>query len=98
MFASTPCTALKNGHRLELRYKGWARVVEVHTVGVLKDGNQAMNVYQVRGGSNSGERAGWKMLLFDKTFTVHELNEASEAPRTGYKRNAGQFQSISCQI
>src|SRR5271163_5015170 len=98
MLASTACRALGNRKRLELRYDGWSRVVEVHTVGVLKDGNQAMNIYQVRGGSNSGERAGWKMLLFDKTFTVHELDEASDAPRTGYKRNVSQFKSIACQV
>lgn len=98
MLASQACRALRDRRRLELRYKGWSRVVEVHTVGVLKDGHHAVNAYQVRGGSNSGESVGWKMFLLNKTFTIHELDEASNAPRTGYKRNANQFKSIICQI
>lgn len=57
-----------------------------------------MSVYQVRGGSNSNERVGWKTMLIDKSFTAHVIDEKSEAPRAGYKRNASTFQHIACQV
>jgi YD repeat-containing protein len=98
MWSSVASEALRAGKRLELRYDGWARVVEVHTVGILTSGNAGMSVYQVRGGSNSDERVGWKLMLFDKSFTAHMIDEESEAPRAGYKRGARPFQHIVCQL
>ena len=80
----TACAAIDQGVCLELHYDGFTRVVEVHCVGTTTAGNPAMRVYQVRGGSSSGERTGWKLLTFDKTFQVNLLNEPSEAPRDGY--------------
>jgi hypothetical protein len=98
MIASVACDALRSGKRLELRYDGWSRVVEVHTVGTFTSGKPGMSVYQVRGGSNSNESIGWKNMLFDETFAAHMINEKSEAPRDGYKRNASTFNHITCQI
>ena len=58
MWADAACRALHNGKRLELRYDGFTRVVEVHTVGALKSGAGKMSVFQVRGGSQSTSRSG----------------------------------------
>ncbi|MGO8044953.1 hypothetical protein ACC713_18790 [Rhizobium johnstonii] len=82
----TPCDALVKGLCLELRYDGFSRVIEVHAVGTTQDGNSIMRVWQVRGGSNGGERQGWKLMRLDEAFSTHVINEKSEAPRTGYKR------------
>lgn len=98
MWASVACDALRQGKCLELRYDGWSRVVEVHTVGTLTSGNPGMSVYQVRGGSNSNERVGWKTMRLDEAFSAHVIDEKSEAPRRGYKRNASGFQHIQCQV
>jgi hypothetical protein len=97
-FETVAYAALQAGLRLELCYDGYSRVVEVHTIGILKDGNKAMSVYQVRGGSNSGEPEGWKVFLFDRTLTARQIDEESEAPRTGYVRNASQFRVVLCQV
>lgn len=81
----TACAAIDQGVCLELQYDGFSRVVEVHCVGTTTAGNPGMRVYQIRGGSGSGEPVGWKMLTFDKTFQVGLLDELSAAPRQGYK-------------
>ncbi|SFM61105.1 hypothetical protein [Methylobacterium pseudosasicola] len=98
MWAANACTALRNGKCLELRYDGFSRVVEVHTVGISTAGHQIMSVWQVRGGSNSGERQGWKLMRLDEALGAVEIDEKSQAPRSGYKRNPKPFRSVICQI
>ena len=83
MYVQQACEALRSGKRLEIRYDGYARVVEVHAVGYSVEGNALMRVWQVRGGSVSGERAGWKLLLLDETRGVSLMEESSDAPRSG---------------
>ena len=92
------CAALRGGKRLELRYDGFSRVVEVHTVGETTAGNLAMSVWQVRGGSNTNERVGWKLMRLDEAFSATVTDEKSEAPRTGYQRGAKPFRRIICQL
>lgn len=98
MYAQTACDALGKGLRLELRYDGFSRIVEVHAVGTTSDGNGIMSVWQVRGGSESGERQGWKNMRLDETFSAHVIDEKSEAPRHGYKRGNKAIAFIKCQI
>lgn len=98
MFADIAHEALRLGKRLELRYHGFSRVVEVHAIGISTAGNAIMSVYQVRGGSLSGERVGWKNMLFDESFTAHIIEEESAAPRPGYRRDAQIFRSVTCQL
>lgn len=98
MWAGIACEALRNGKRLELRYDGFTRVVEVHTVGETTAGNDAMSVWQVRGGSNSNERVGWKLMRLDEAFAAAQIDEQSEAPRAGYVRDAKPFRRIVCQL
>lgn len=98
MWSATACEALRNGKRLELRYDGFTRVVEVHAVGTTKDGKQVMRVWQVSGGSNSGEREGWKLLRLDEAFAASVTGEKSEAPRRGYVRGDKAMTFISCQV
>lgn len=98
MYAATACDALNRGLCLELRYDGFSRVVEVHAVGTTKDGNDIMRVWQVRGGSNSGERQGWKLMRLDEALSAHVIDEKSKAPRTGYNRSDKHIAWLRCQI
>lgn len=99
MQTNTPCAALAASKCLELRYDGYSRVVEVHAVGRTKEGNWVMRVWQVRGGSVSNERVGWKLMRLDEILSTHILNEKSMAPRPQYKRgDPAMRHGIQCQI
>ena len=98
MWMDTACAALQQGRRLELRYDGYTRIVEVHAVGVSSARHAAMRVWQVRGGSVSGERSGWKLMRLDEALSAHIIDEPSEAPRSGYKRGDKDLVRIHCQI
>jgi hypothetical protein len=57
-----------------------------------------MRVWQVRGGSVSGEPAGWKLLRLDETIGVTITSEASAAPRQGYRSGDRDMARIVCQL
>lgn len=98
MSVQTALSAMNSGKCLELAYDGFNRLVEVHAVGHSTAGNDCMRVYQVEGGSVSGERQGWKMMVFDKAFTARVSNVASEAPRSGYAPNDKGMTTIYGQL
>lgn len=90
--------ALQSARCLQLVYDGYHRLVEVHAVGRSTAGNDCMRVYQVEGGSVSGERQGWKMMTFDKTFTTKVSDVPSHAPRQGYASNDRGMETIYGQV
>lgn len=98
MWWHVACEALQQGCCLELQYDGYSRIVEVHAVGTTRDGNPIMRCWQVRGGSVSGERAGWKLFRLDEARGGLIYKERSQAPRTGYKRGDPAIAFIRCQI
>lgn len=98
MWMETAREALTQGRCLEVRYDGFARVVEVHACGYTAKGDAVMRVWQVRGGSASGERTGWKLLRLDEARAVGVLGEPSEAPRPAYKRGDPSMTRIVAQV
>lgn len=70
---------------LELRYSGYSRIVEPHAYGRDKSGDEILRCYQTSGGSNSGEKVGWKLLKVREVFSLNLLNQKFEA-RKEYKR------------
>jgi len=98
MWKDQPCAALHAGKRLQLSYDDNTRVVEVHAVGLTKDGNAIMRVWQVRGGSQSGETQGWKLLRLDEARGGNIIEEKSQAPRHGYRHGDNAMASINCQL
>ena len=98
MTHQTAIDALHGGVCLELQYDGYNRVVEVHAVGTSTAGNPCMRVYQVSGGSVSGEPVGWKMMTLDKSFTMQLTDKPSQAPRDGYARNDRGMTEIFAQV
>ena len=98
MWKQTACDALAQGKCLQLSYDGYSRTVEVHCVGRSADGNDLMRVWQVRGGSESREYVGWKLLRLDEARGAAVTDEKSEAPRRGYNRNDKAMTSYYCRI
>lgn len=92
------CKALKSRQRFELRYNGFVRVVEVHAVGFSKNNDPVARVWQVSGGSAGTETVGWKLLRLDQSTGGVVLNEASEAPRPGYKPGDRAMTRIVCEL
>lgn len=78
--------AIQQRKVLELRYHGYSRMVEPHAYGRDKDGDEILRCYQVSGGSESGERIGWKLLKVREVFSLH-LTSDNFSVRSEYKRN-----------
>lgn len=98
MLRDEASNALRKGRRLQLSYDGFVRVVEVHSIGRSRDGHTLMRVFQVRGGSQSRERSGWKLLRLDGIATAAILDERSEAPRAGYNPDDKAMAHTYCRI
>jgi hypothetical protein len=98
MWSQTACQALRDRCVLSLQYDGYSRAVEVHAVGITKDRNEIMRVWQTAGGSKSNEPVGWKLLRLDEATGASISNQKSMAPRNGYARNDPAMQRIICQL
>ncbi|KRB52841.1 hypothetical protein ASE02_00005 [Phenylobacterium sp. Root700] len=98
MWMDTACDALAQGKVLELQYSGYSRCVEVHAVGISTKGNLVMRVWQIRGGSVSGEAVGWKLMNTDDASGAVILDEGSQAPRPGYKPGDRGMSSIRAEL
>jgi hypothetical protein len=82
---------------LELRYHGYNRVVEPHAYGRDKSGDEILRCYQVEGGSESGERAGWKLLKLADIYSIHKLKRTF-TQRSEYRRNDKAMELIFSQL
>jgi hypothetical protein len=98
MLIGTASEAVAQGRCLEVRYNGYVRVVEVHACGYTREGHAIIRVWQVRGGSASGERSGWKLLRLDEARALSVMDEASQAPRRGYRRGDSAMSRIVAQV
>ena len=93
-----PCEAIRQSMCLDIEYGGYSRTVEVHAVGLSKEGHTLLRVWQVSGGSVSGERAGWKLLRLDEATGYRLSDVKSEAPRSGYKQGDKALVRIVAEI
>ncbi len=98
MWPAIACEALRTGSVLELHYDGFWRHVEVHAVGVTKNDNSVMRVWQIAGGSLSNEPVGWKLLRLDEATGAALTKAKSLAPRPGYKRGDPVMERIAAQL
>ena len=97
MWAETACEALRAGKVLEVRYHGFLRRVEVHAVGVTKEGHPIMRCWQIGdGGDDSGE---WKIMRLDEAAGAVISDRPSLAPREGYDPfDPAMTGGITCRI
>ena len=89
--------AIRDMKVLELRYHGYSRIVEPHAYGRDKDGDEILRCFQMSGGSESGERIGWKLLKVRDVFSAHLLKETFSV-RQDYRRNDKAMVYIFSQL
>jgi len=91
-------TAIRNRQLLGFRYDGRQRVVEPHIYGVNFKAHAVLSAFQLRGGSASGERVGWKMFLIDGMEDVRMLPDAFPGPRADYNPEDPSFSAVYAQL
>ena len=98
MSVQTACEALRSGHALELQYDGYSRLIEVHAVGFTADDTPIIRGWQISGGVDGKEPAGWKLLRIDEANGFLVTHQKSLAPRPGYQAGDEGMKVISCQL
>ena len=91
------CLAINERRVLELRYHGYSRIVEPHVYGEDKNSDEIIRCFQLAGGSESGERAGWKLLKLRDALVVH-LAETRFEPPPDYRRNDKAVRRTFCEV
>ncbi len=94
----TICAAITSRTCLQVVYDGFTRLVEPHTYGVTRKDKECVRVWQVSGGSESGEYTGWKMMSVEKIERIVPTNTPSQAPRPQYERGDSHMAHIYCEI
>lgn len=94
---TTIAEAIRDTKVLELRYHGYSRIVEPHAYGLDKDGNEVLRCFQSSGGSENGERVGWKFMKVRDVVPLHASNQTF-TPRSEYRRNDKTMARIFIQI
>lgn len=98
MYLNAPVTAGQAGRCLSLSYNGFARLVEVHAVGVTRAGNRVMRVWQVSGGSSSGKPVGWKLMSIGEASNMAISEQIAQVPRERYRRGDKAMARIDWQV
>lgn len=91
------CLAINEKRLLELRYHGYSRIVEPHIYGEDKHGDEVVRCFQIAGGSESGERAGWKLLKIKEALVVLATETRFE-PRAEFQRNDKVVRKLFCEV
>lgn len=76
--------AIAQRRLVELRYHGYSRIVEPHAYGRNRRGDDVIRCFQLVGGSESGEGAGWKLLRV-REAARRVLLETEFVPRSGFR-------------
>jgi hypothetical protein len=82
---------------LAFTYDGLARVVEPHTVGVSRAGNDALRCFQTAGGHVTPGHE-WDLCVLDKIVGLRETGDAFSGPRPGYKRGDKGMSTIYAEL
>ena len=94
---TTLCAAVNGRQLLELRYHGYARIVEPYAYGRDKSGDALLRRFQISGVSESGQSSGWKRLKVADVFAIHEQKNTF-SPRPDYRRCDKAMPFMFCQL
>lgn len=90
--------AIRERRVLSIQYDGYLRTVEPHAYGESKDGTQLLRAYQTSGGSDSGERQGWKLFDLSKAYSISTNQQTFATPRRGYSRGDKAMAHIYAEL
>jgi hypothetical protein len=93
----TICRAIREHRVLELRYHDYSRIVEPHIHGEDKRCEEVLRCYQLAGGSESGEQAGWKMLKVREAKMLHPA-ETGFLPRADTNPHDRVIDKVFCRV
>jgi len=91
------CQAITDRKVIELRYSGYSRIVEPYAHGRSQNGEDIFRCYQLSGGSESGERVGWKILKVCDVSALH-ITDTHFTKRSDYRRGDKAMEVIYCQL
>lgn len=97
------CDAIASKQLLRFYYTGddepGYRIVEPHTLGVDRKGNQTLSAWYLEGASASGKGPGWRLYLVQAMSGAAVLPTSFAGPRPGYVPGGGKlFQSYQCTL
>lgn len=82
---------------LKIRYDGFLRTIEPHTLGCSSHSN-LLSAWQVAGGSVSGEQHGWKLFDLTKIAQIEFDGKIFSFNRPGYKKGDSRMKRIIAEV
>lgn len=82
---------------LSFKYDGITRMVEPHTVGVSRAGNEVMRGYQIDGG-HINPNHDWVLCELKKIMELEVTEKFFLVPRNGYRRGDAHMMSIFAEL
>jgi hypothetical protein len=91
------CRAIREQRLLEVQYGGHTRMVAPHVYGIDTSGEEMLSCYQIWGGSEGGEAAGWKSF---KVQAIDSLKPTTRrfGARPEYRHGDPAMKEIFCQV
>lgn len=86
--------AIENRKLLEFFYNDHHRVVEPHTFGVSKKGNENLSAFQIDGTSERNNVPDWGLFTIDKIVNLKIRNETFDGARPKYSKGDSRMIEI----
>ena len=90
--------AIREKRLLAFHYHGGQRLVEPHTFGLDRWGEELLCGYQLEGISRSGNPAGWKFFHVAQMSQLRAEDQYFAEPRPEYRRGDGAFRQIIAEL
>ncbi|MBC7749160.1 MAG: hypothetical protein H7Z76_11405 [Methylotenera sp.] len=90
--------AIENRNLLQFYYDENLRIVEPHTFGFSKKGNDILSAYQIDGKSDKGYVPDWKLFTISKILTLKTLERTFEGEREGYNTDDSRMITIYAEL
>lgn len=95
---STIAQAIRDKQCLSFNYDGYPRIVEPHTYGLSRKGEEVFCAYQVSGGHLSGHNEPWHLFTVSKVNGLSLAGKTFSGSRPGYKRGDGHIPTIFAEL